>query len=70
MYFQKIDAKNPIFMKEIDQNLFKQTFYLTILTKIGLLFSNYHENDVNLSIESFLDNMNSKELWEKNYGKP
>ena len=34
------NAKNPIFKKEIGQNLFNQTLYLTILIKIGLMFSN------------------------------
>ena len=39
IYFRRHHAKNPIFMKEIGQNLFKQTLYLTILIKIGLMFS-------------------------------
>ena len=40
-------------MKEISQKLIKQTLYLTILIKIG-----QQNQDVNLSEESFLDNMN------------
>ena len=39
MYFRRHHAKNAIFLKEIGQNLFKQTLYLTILIKIGLMFS-------------------------------
>ena len=40
MYFQRIHAKNPIFTKDIGQNLSKQqTLYLTILIKIGLMSS-------------------------------
>ena len=38
MYFQRIHAKNPIFIKQICQNLFKQILHLTILIKIGLMF--------------------------------
>ena len=40
-------------MKEISQKLIKQTLYLTILIKID-----QQNQDVNLSEESFLDNMN------------
>ena len=32
-------SKNQIFIKKISQNLFRQTFYLTLLIKIGLMFS-------------------------------
>ena len=53
------NPKNPIFKKEIGQNLFNQTLYLSILIKIGLMFSKLDQQDVNLSIESFLDNTNS-----------
>ena len=43
--------KNLTIMKEIGQNLNKKTLYLTILIKIGLIF--------NLSMDSFLNNINS-----------
>ena len=35
--FQRYHAKNPIFMKEFGQNLFKQSLYFTILITIGLM---------------------------------
>ena len=40
MYFQTYRAKIQIFMKETGLNLFSKTLFLTILIKIGLMFSN------------------------------
>ena len=47
-------------MREIGQNLFSKTLFLTILIKICLRFSNLTSKirDVNLSIDSFLGSMN------------
>ena len=44
-------------MKKIGQNLNKKTLYLTILIKIGLL--QIDQQNVNLSMDSFLNNINS-----------
>ena len=43
-------------MKEIGQNLNKKTLCLTILIKIGLQID---QQNVNLSMDSFLNNINS-----------
>ena len=59
MYVQRIHAKNPIFLKEIAKNLFKQTLYLTVFDKDWSDVLQLDQKDANLSIESFLDNMNS-----------
>ena len=49
--------KNLTIMKKIGQNLNKKTLYLTILIKIGLL--QIDQQNVNLSMDSFLNNINS-----------
>ena len=46
-------------MKEIGQNLNKKTLYLTVLIKIGVTCSNLINQNVNLSLDSVLNNVNS-----------
>ena len=55
--FQTHLAKSQEFMKETGLNLFSKTLFLTIFIKIDDVLQ-LNQQDVNLSINSFLDKMN------------